>query len=179
MSQWNPVFCLSQSTSRTRDDQLQRRYFLISLIVGLSFLVAVIGYAIPPEKEKVPARVVLDNTGGRVLFSHRTHAEEYHTDCADCHHYGLEGGTSLPCGACHPPEFNDEFRLNHQKAFPDKAACLRCHDEAPTGPLAEGERPDIESIPTRGDAFHTMCQGCHEQGGGPFGADACYQCHER
>lgn len=149
------------------------------MIVALLFVVAVIGYAIPAEQQKVPARAVLDNTGGRVLFSHRKHAEEYASDCTDCHHDGIEGERYLPCGACHPKEFDEDFRRNHQKAFPDKKACLRCHDAVPTGPLPADERPDTASIPTRGDAFHQSCMGCHKENGGPQGEDACYQCHEK
>ncbi|WP_338666575.1 cytochrome c3 family protein [Pseudodesulfovibrio methanolicus] len=158
---------------------MQNRYFIISSVVALLFAGAVVGYAIPVEKQEVPARVILDNTGGRVVFAHRVHAEDYGSACDDCHHDGLEGEAYLPCGTCHPAEFDETFRAEHQKAFPDRKACLRCHDEVPTGPLAEDARPDIESIPTRGEAFHTLCMGCHEENGGPFGDDACYQCHAR
>jgi hypothetical protein len=162
-----------------RIDQLQNRYFIISAVVALLFVGAVVGYAIPEEKQEVPARIILDNTGGRVVFSHRTHADDYGFDCADCHHDGLESGEYLPCGACHPAEFDETFRREHPKAFPDKEACLRCHDEVPNGPLSADERPDIESIPTRGEAFHSLCMNCHEENGGPYGEDACYQCHAR
>lgn len=158
---------------------MQNRYFIISAAVGLLFAGAVAGYAIPVERQEVPARVILDNTGGRVVFAHGLHAGDYGAECEDCHHDGVEGERYLPCGACHPAEFDETFRTGHPKAFPDQAACLRCHDEAPTGPLAADTRPDIESIPTRGEAFHALCTGCHEESGGPFGDDACYQCHAR
>jgi len=114
------------------------------------------------------------------VFSHRMHADDYGFDCADCHHDGMESGNYLPCGSCHPKEFNDEFRKNHQKAFPDKEACKRCHGDIPSGKiLTEDEEPDIESIPTRGEAFHQQCMGCHEENGGPYGEDSCYECHAR
>lgn len=165
---------------RARIDQLKNRYFIISAIVALLFAGAVIGYAIPVEKQDVPARVILDNTGGRVVFAHQVHAQDYGADCEDCHHDGIEGEKSyLPCGACHPAEFDEQFRLNHPKAFSDQKACLRCHDGVPAGPLPKDQWPDVESIPTRGEAFHTLCMGCHEENGGPFGDDACYQCHAR
>ena len=82
---------------------MQNRYFIISAVVVLLFAGAVVGYAIPEEKQEVPARIILDNTGGRVVFSHRTHADDYGFDCADCHHDGLEERTvpavrSLPPG---------------------------------------------------------------------------------
>lgn len=158
---------------------MQNRYFIISAIVALLFAGAVVGYAIPVEKQEVPARVILDNTGGRVVFAHKVHAEEYGFDCEDCHHDGVDGETYLPCGACHPTEFDERFRADHPKAFPDREACLRCHDVVPEGPLSAEERPDAEFIPVRGEAFHALCVGCHEENGGPFGDDACYQCHAR
>ncbi|CCH50295.1 Pentaheme cytochrome c [Pseudodesulfovibrio piezophilus C1TLV30] len=158
---------------------LQRRYLTIAAIIAALFVIAIAGYMIPVEKQDVPARIVMDNTGGRVIFSHQAHAEDYGFDCIDCHHDDIGSDTFLACGTCHPAEFNDDFRVNHQKAFPSDEACLRCHDDVPTAPLAEDERPDIENIPLRAEAFHTQCMGCHEENGGPYGDDSCYQCHAR
>ncbi len=158
---------------------MQRRYIPIATIVAIMLAVAVAGYLNPVEEQEVPARVVMDNTGGRVIFNHQFHAEDYGYNCTDCHHDDIESDTFLSCGSCHPSEFNEQFRADHQKAFPTEEACLRCHDDVPEGELAEEDRPDTESIPLRADAFHTQCMDCHEQDGGPYEEDACYQCHAR
>lgn len=143
------------------------------------FVTGVAGYLLAPEKQEVPARIVMDNTGGRVIFTHLAHTDEYGFDCADCHHDEIGQGTPIACGSCHPAEFDATFRAEHQKAFPTEEACLRCHYEQPTSPLAEDNRPDIEDIPTRADAFHGQCMNCHEENGGPYGDDSCYSCHAR
>ncbi|QJB57477.1 cytochrome c3 family protein [Pseudodesulfovibrio sp. zrk46] len=158
---------------------MQSRYFLISVIVTVLLAVAAAGYLIPVEKQEVQARVVMDNTGGRVIFTHKFHADDYGFDCTDCHHDDIEADTFLSCGSCHPKEFDADFRANHQNNFPSEEACLRCHDDVPTGELAEEDRPDIENIPLRADAFHAQCMDCHEENGGPYGDDTCYECHAR
>jgi len=158
---------------------LKQRYIPITVIVAILAALAVAGFAVPKKVQDVPSRAVMDNNGGRVIFSHQTHAEEYGFECTDCHHDDIGQEKPLACGTCHPKAFDEKFRTEHQKAFPNTDACLRCHDEVPNGPLAEADRPDTESIPLRADAFHTQCMDCHEENGGPYGADSCYQCHAR
>ncbi len=158
---------------------MQKRYFQIAVIVAVMLAVGVVGYLTPVEEQDVPARVVMDNTGGRVIFTHQSHAEDYGYDCTDCHHDDIGADRFISCGSCHPTEFNEQFRADHQKAFPSDEACIRCHDDVPTGELAEEDRPDIENIPLRADAFHSQCMDCHEKDGGPYGEDSCYQCHAR
>ncbi|GAB7022384.1 hypothetical protein JCM12178A_09420 [Salidesulfovibrio brasiliensis] len=121
--------------------------------------------------------MILDNTGGRVIFTHQAHTEEYGFDCADCHHDGIGQDEPISCGSCHPAAFDETFRAEHQKAFPDEEACLRCHYDVPGEELAEDNRPDTDFIPTRADAFHGQCMTCHEEFGGPYGDDTCYDCH--
>ncbi|WFS63940.1 cytochrome c3 family protein [Pseudodesulfovibrio thermohalotolerans] len=152
---------------------------MISTVVALLFAGAVAGYAIPVEKRETPTRCILDNTGGRVIFTHGVHAEDYGLDCDDCHHDDVEGQARLECGGCHPAEFGEEFRLGHAKAFFGRETCPRCHVDVPDGPPPLDELPDVEFIPVRGDAFHTQCRGCHESNGGPFDEDSCTRCHAR
>ncbi|WP_147818662.1 cytochrome c3 family protein [Salidesulfovibrio onnuriiensis] len=159
---------------------MKSRYIPITIIVAAFCMAAAAGYVLfPGEAQDVPARVVMENAGGRVLFTHKAHAEEYGFECTDCHHDDLERDTFLSCGSCHPKAFDETFRAEHPKAFPDKEACLRCHDEAPEGPLAEEDRPSTEDIPLRLDAFHGQCMSCHEENGGPTEDDSCYECHAR
>lgn len=162
-----------------RYNSLQRRYIPIAVIIAVCFVAAIAGYAFTAPDKEAPVRVVMDNTGGRVIFTHMAHAEDYGLECTDCHHDDTGLDTFLPCGSCHPTEFNEEFRTTHPNNFPSEEACLRCHDEVPTGPLAEEDRPLKEDIPLRAEAFHTQCMGCHEEYGGPTGEDSCYECHAR
>lgn len=158
---------------------MKRRYFPIAVTVAACLVAALVGYSMPAAEQDAPTRVVMDNTGGRVIFSHMSHIDDYGLDCADCHHDDTGLDTYLPCGACHPTEFNEEFRTSHAKNFPSQEACLRCHDEVPEGPLAPEERPLKEDIPLRAEAFHSLCMGCHEENGGPYGSDSCNECHSR
>ncbi len=158
---------------------MDKRYIPITAIVAAMLLVAGAGYLMPRTGQDVPARVVMDNNGGRVIFSHQAHARDYGFECADCHHDGLGREQPLACGSCHPPAFDEKFRAGHGKAFPDDEACLRCHYETPQGPLAAEDRPDTGSIPVRAEAFHRQCMNCHEESGGPYGEGSCHACHAR
>lgn len=162
-----------------RNDPLKKRYFSITAIVAVMFLVALSGYLRLQAKHDVPARVIMDNNGGRVIFTHQAHAQDYGFECADCHHDNIGQDQPLACGSCHPSAFDEKFRVEHQKTFPNDEACMRCHSETPTGPLAKEDKPDTEIIPTRADAFHNQCMSCHEESGGPYGKDSCYDCHAR
>ncbi|WP_321514672.1 cytochrome c3 family protein [uncultured Pseudodesulfovibrio sp.] len=121
----------------------------------------------------------MDNAGGRVIFAHLTHVKDYGYECADCHHDDIGRAFPVACGNCHPVEFGEKFRSEHGRRFADDIACLRCHVERPSGPLVAEERPIIEDIPLRADAFHQQCMQCHEENGGPYGDDTCHECHAR
>ncbi|WP_320009347.1 cytochrome c3 family protein [Maridesulfovibrio sp.] len=158
---------------------MKNRYIPITLIVAVLAVAAAAGFLFPPAVQESPARVVMDNSGGRVIFAHSVHAEEYGYECSDCHHDDIGQEKPIACGTCHPVAFDAKFRVEHQKNFPSDQACLRCHDEVPSGPLAEEDKPDTSSIPLRAEAFHSQCMGCHESDGGPYGEDSCYDCHAR
>lgn len=159
---------------------MKNRYIPITLILAVLAGAAVAGFLAPTVAQEVPAREILDNKGGRVIFTHQVHAEDYGFECSDCHHDDIGQETPISCGSCHPRAFDETFRTEHQKAFSTEDACLRCHDDVPEEPtLAEEDRPSIEDIPLRTDAFHRQCMDCHEENGGPYGSESCYQCHAR
>jgi hypothetical protein len=234
----------------------------------LLLLVAVVGYAIPKDAPGTPVRILLENNGGKILFTHSTHIDYTSDSCSGCHHeHGREPGlamdTAMPCGSCHPGAFDAEYVAQHQALITDEAACVRCHhlengesrfdhaehedyadctdchhdtdiepepqncadchdkeggggmpglrdaaherceschtdmfeagldgcaschDFAPADPAHAPaacaschDAPVEELVPTRMEAFHGQCMGCHEQiGAGPFGEGACNQCH--
>lgn len=131
-------------------------------------------------------------------FMHDEHAEDYTDgDCQTCHHAPSIEPTPQACSNCHMDGSNSVLRLRdaahercadchadmyhdgiegcrncHEReretaAEPEKRACSGCHDT-----------PADQLVPTTMNAFHAKCMGCHEeQGAGPFGDDACYQCH--
>ncbi len=75
----------------------------LKLIVLVILAVVSIGvYLLPEKQEKIPTRVLLDNLGGKVIFSHKTHANNYGFGCGDCHHESSDPLESvLACGVCH------------------------------------------------------------------------------
>lgn len=131
-------------------------------------------------------------------FMHDEHADDYAGgDCQACHHDTSIESTPQSCSNCHMDGSNSVLRLRdaaharcadchadlydkgikgcatcHERnpvktGEPEKRACSSCHDT-----------PTDQLVPTTMNAFHAKCMGCHEeQGTGPFGYDACYQCH--
>ncbi len=145
---------------------------------------AVVGYLMPEGSASTPPRVLLDNGGGRVIFSHASHTADYGFKCADCHHdQAGDPAHPVPCGTCHPKEFGPEFAATHRHAFPSPDYCQRCHDTEPDmnaapNSMSAEDKPDSGNIPTRMDAFHDQCMGCHrDNGAGPFEETECSACH--
>ena len=131
-------------------------------------------------------------------FSHDAHTSDYvEGDCQACHHTPdiepepqacsnchTDGANSRPslreaahakCADCHEDFYKEEpagcdachVRKNEPADQADYAACSGCHTVATD-----------QLVPTTMTAFHDQCQGCHEKNGsGPFGDDACAQCH--
>lgn len=133
------------------------------------------------------------------LFKHEDHIEDYAPDdCQACHHDESIEPEAQACDDCHAGP-GDETMPSLEKA--SHAKCMSCHkdffDEGSEGckkcharnprkqeinkPRACStchEKPVEELLPTTTNAFHVQCQTCHEyQGAGPYGDDACYQCH--
>lgn len=132
-------------------------------------------------------------------FSHDAHAGDYaQDDCQACHHDETIEPEPQACSNCHEQE-GTETMLSLRKA--NHTRCADCHDDlyaqGVTGcgnchvrKMTKGETPEPKPcsscheepldvlIPTTTVAYHDQCRGCHEeQDSGPFGDDACYQCH--
>ncbi len=65
----------------------------------------------------------------------------------------------LDCATCH-----------HQRSLLSPTEIIRCSD-------CHNDNTAGDKMPGRTDAFHGQCMGCHEQMSGPWGKDACNQCH--
>ena len=132
-------------------------------------------------------------------FSHKRHETEYvEDDCQACHHDTDVEPEPQACSDCHKKEDTKNMlsleKANHTKCndchddmFDEGSkGCTNCHtrDKAIADPSEPQSCKDCHSepvdqlVPTTMNAFHSQCMTCHEkQGKGPFGDDACYQCH--
>ena len=102
------------------------------------------GYALTPEPAEAPSpRILMENQGGRVVFTHKAHSTPggaYGDNaCARCHHelnvapdkqgYAAQG-KALKCASCHGTEDVPDFKAVHQvryRAEGGDTACLSCH----------------------------------------------------
>ncbi len=131
-------------------------------------------------------------------FMHDEHAEDIlGGDCESCHHDPSIEPEPQACSNCHMDGSNSVLRLRdaahgrcaecHDDMYQDGIdGCGNCHERRPdTGVETEKQAcshchdtPVDQMVPTTMNAFHEKCMGCHEeQGAGPFGDDACDQCH--
>lgn len=84
-----------------------------------------------------------------------------HQSCAACHDDLISDGGLEACATCHVVE-------EQKEAATDFSPCATCHYQP----------RDKELVPTRMNAYHDGCMGCHEEmGAGPYGAEACNECH--
>nr|WP_321257249.1 cytochrome c3 family protein [uncultured Pseudodesulfovibrio sp.] len=108
---------------------------ILPVILAAILLLAAsaIGYVKTSEKAQMPARILFQNNGGKVIFSHLVHHRDYQINCVQCHHekgtdeMTMEDNKALDCGSCHPNEFNEEYINNHMDSFPNESYCVRCH----------------------------------------------------
>lgn len=104
----------------------------------ISLITAIVCYASfdPPEAGDEPLRLMLQNSGGKVLFTHAGHVSDYADDCETCHH---EMGDTYSCSSsdCHEKK-GDEEKPSRGDAFHKQ--CKECHEDM-SGP--------------------TECAGCH------------------
>ncbi len=107
------------------------------------------GYFTPPPTEAFPTRILMQNAGGRIVFTHRDHSETPNMTCAACHHElrvtaagvsqagpGPASGPGevaarpavMACADCHGAGDNPRFAAEHQKTYAAKGVpCASCH----------------------------------------------------
>ena len=117
-------------------------------------VVAVVGYT-HDTVGKTPVRLLLENAGGRVVFDHRRHAEDYKVACETCHHESAEARENVqPCGACHGVDFDGSFREDHVAAFADdETTCATCHHM--------GSAPAKWDHAAHAEEYGLSCTDCH------------------
>lgn len=158
---------------------LQKRYVPLLVVLCLAALGAVAGVLLRAPEPPIPIKILMPNAGGRVVFNHRQHVEDYNLKCIECHHESESARDNpQPCGACHGVAFNDVFLASHQQTFAgDAEACLTCHHTE-----IKSTAWDIDLHDMHAESIADSCETCHHEID-DFGMDpqSCYDsgCHER
>lgn len=115
------------------------------VIIGCIMLLAgLAGYLLPEPSEAVPPRMLMDNAGGRVVFTHKAHSTPGGTygdsACVACHHElniapdSIRNAATpdvLGCKACHGTADDPAFVEKHHQMYYNgkngEESCMRCH----------------------------------------------------
>ena len=171
-----------------------KRYVPITIITVLLAITAVAGYMRPAPKFDMPPRILFDNSGGNVVFTHLAHHRDYDIACSDCHHEHTDlRSAPLACGSCHPEAFDKEYVAGHIESFPDPSYCVDCH-HAEFHSMDFDHEGHQEYAPDCTDCHHDediepepqKCSNCHSKMAGdadmPSVRDAahdrCESCHD-
>jgi predicted CXXCH cytochrome family protein len=159
--------------------------------------VAIVGYVRSGKSQPMPVRILFENNGGKVIFSHLVHHRDYGIECSRCHHDKAqpivtpEDG-ALACGSCHPNHFDKNFVDNHMDSFPNESYCVRCH-HVEYGKLNFDHEAHTEYASDCSDCHHgkdieptpQKCTNCHAEKSTDkllsmreAGHQTCSQCHE-
>ncbi|ADU62354.1 MAG: cytochrome c family protein [Pseudodesulfovibrio sp.] len=187
---------------------MQKRFLPILILTGILFVAALIGYLIPARTKEPPVRILLDNKGGKVIFTHQAHAAMEGRACNDCHHTSAQDDQSPPaCSSCHVRTFDEAFAADHQQTLDQKQCaachhteatidnfshddhaddyaagdCQSCHHDATVEPKpqsCDNCHGKREDIPSLKEANHTRCASCHEDLFAK-GITGCAACHAR
>lgn len=147
---------------------LSKKYLAITITTAILLAISVAGYLTPPGKAEIPTRILFDSNGGKIVFSHLKHIDEYGEDCIRCHHKEEGAATPLPCGTCHARKFDQNFAEMHMDSFAEDY-CSKCHHPAPANLIFDHE---LHEDPTDGD-----CQACHHGPDIEPEPQACSDCH--
>ncbi|QGY42054.1 cytochrome C [Pseudodesulfovibrio cashew] len=147
---------------------MQRRHLPIAVVTGVLLLVALAGYLFPTSPEASPTRVLLENKGGKVIFTHADHTA-LGDQCGTCHH--TTGGNTAPppCKSCHVSRFDTAFAADHQTTL-DESSCSVCHHAgAAITPFSHDEHAE--------DYAGGDCRACHHDESIESEPEACSNCH--
>lgn len=147
-----------------------RRYVPIAIAVAVLLATAAIGYMRTEAKTEMPVRIMFQNNGGTVIFSHLVHHRNYEIACAKCHHESTDPeDQALACGSCHPVAFDEDFVENHIDSFPDNKYCVQCHHT---------EYGEIIFDHDEHEEYADDCQSCHHDEDIEPEPQKCADCHE-
>lgn len=160
----------------------KNRYNALFSILGLAFVCVVVGIIATAPTPAQPVKILMPNAGGRVIFNHRQHAEDYGISCSTCHHLEISGSS-----------WDRDMHDLHAEDFAVEDGCQTCHHDAgiepePMSCLTAGcherigatkdEKKKSNSIPAR-DAVHQRCYSCHaHEDTFNEGLAGCASCHD-
>ena len=160
-------------------------------------LVGLAGYAMPDSVEFPSPRMLMENQGGRVVFTHKAHSTPGGAfgdiPCERCHHElkllsakaeQSAEPTVMPCSACHGTAEKADFKEAHQAQYRAKggdASCLSCHHTKLAGYSEKWSHADHK------DYASEDCASCHHtEGKTPGGRmmtdikpQRCANCHTK
>lgn len=153
-------------------------------------LAGLAGYCLPEPVEVPPRRILMENQGGRVVFTHKLHStpggNRGDIACAACHHElrvapaGVTASASprvMECSACHGAADAPGFRESHQarwRAEQGDASCLSCHHMKIAGLSDKWNHRD------HWDYAGDDCTACHHTAGRTASSikpQRCANCH--
>jgi len=147
----------------------RRKYLPISIILILLMIVALSGYLSSAGDRETSVRILIDGSGGKVVFSHLVHNREYKIPCAGCHHNeSSEHAPYISCGSCHPVTFDKKYTQEHISFFPDRNTCIQCHHK-------EFFEAGFEH--SNHENYADDCTDCHHEPDIEPEPQACISCH--
>lgn len=150
---------------------MHKRLIPITILTGVLFITALVGYLIPQASDEPPVRVLLENKGGKVIFTHQAHADMQNQDCGICHHTSGKDSAPPRCSSCHVATFDEAFVQSHQDSM-DEKQCGACHH-----PKANTDKFSHE---THMDEYAADdCTACHHDESIESEPQACANCHEK
>lgn len=169
------------------EEALNKRSLPLAVLGCILAVAGLAGYFPPVATEAesaAPARLLMENPGGRIVFTHKAHSTPggYGGDiaCADCHHDlritpGAASGSDsasgpasgnvtaqpkvMACAACHGTADNPDFIVAHQERYRaegGEASCASCHHTRMQGLSAKWSHEDHATTYTGDD-----CESCH------------------
>lgn len=156
----------------------KKRYNALFVVLGLAALAVAGGtLATPPPPEQL-VKIVMPNAGGRVIFNHRQHAEDYGVSCSSCHHAEISFTEwDRDMHDLHAENFTENCQACHHdsKIEPEPMSCYSegCHARlTPSGQVQKSPH-----LPAR-DAVHSRCASCHaHEDTFKEGLSGCASCH--
>lgn len=149
---------------------MQRRYLPIAILTAILGLAALTGYILPAKSETPPVRLLFENKGGKVIFTHADHAAYEGDQCGTCHHTSGEEQSPPKCSSCHVKKFDDTFKESHPDII-DTRYCASCHH--PKASISNFDH-DLHAMDLTGED----CQACHHTEDIEPEPQACSNCHE-
>ncbi|SHN56822.1 cytochrome c3 family protein [Desulfovibrio litoralis] len=188
---------------------MNKRSFPMLVVSCVLIFAALAIYLIPATaKEELPNKVLLPNSGGRVVFTHTKHLdyaidpekaktnlqEAANAACVTCHHdlkvsNLVNEKTKTPlvyaCGACHGASTAPDFKTAHQEKYFNTGGiqtCISCHHENELPGTLE-EQPELQKLPLKeiGQYFTSCTESCHSNMLGRMDTfhNSCISCHDK